>query len=79
MKIKNTVMKTKSDLGRLSDWLRRDGEVRELENIPPTELDFWQGYGAEYVPDTFKGIQSSEHRYLQGIKTTMATFFKTIS
>ncbi|WAQ98503.1 hypothetical protein MAR_022876 [Mya arenaria] len=39
MKIKNTVANIKSNLGRVSDWLRRDWEDRELENIPPTELD----------------------------------------
>jgi hypothetical protein len=70
----NTKSKTKSDIGKFTKWLREDGEVRQIEDIPPKELDIFfsrfllstrkEKNNEEFEPVTLRGFKSSLSRYL---------------
>ena len=75
MKNKNTKSKTTSDLKNFKEWMRNENlnEDRNLEDIPPRELDMYLARffltvrkqdKEEYEPDTLKSFQSSFLRYL---------------
>ena len=75
MKNKNTKSKTTSDLKNFKEWMRNENlnEDRNLEDIPPRELDMYLARffltvrkqdKEEYEPDTLKSFQSSFQRYL---------------
>lgn len=69
-----TSMKTKSDLKKVNEWLRSDGESREIENIEPEQLDIYLSRlllsirntktDKELEPTTLQGIYASVRRYL---------------
>ena len=75
MKNKNMKSKTTSDLKNFKEWMRNENlnEDRNLEDIPPRELDMYLARffltirkqdKEEYEPDTLKSFQSSFQRYL---------------
>ena len=72
-KNKNTKRKTESDLKTWYTWCAKHGETRELEDIPPTELDRLLGHffvtvrkkdGSLYEPDTLSSFHRSTDRHL---------------
>ena len=74
-KPKNTVKKTKSDVGIFKRWLAQavPTETRELEEISAVQLNsyLWSFYltvkkrdGENYEPDSLLGIKNSIDRYL---------------
>ena len=72
-KNKNTKRKTESDLKTWYTWCAKHGETRELEDIPPTELDRLLGHffvtvrkkdGSLYEPDTLSSFHRSIDRHL---------------
>ena len=71
---KQTLAKTKSDINKFKLFLVKENEDRDIENIPPRELDihicrFFMNIknrqGADYEPHTLKGFQASIQRYLR--------------
>jgi hypothetical protein len=70
----NTKSKTKSDIGKFTKWIREDGEDRNIEDIPPKELDIFfsrfllsarkEKSNDEFEPVTLRGFKSSLARYL---------------
>ena len=69
----NTKRKTESDLRKWYQWCEKHGEKRDLQNIPPTELDRLLGHffisvrksdGSKYEPDTLTSLQRSIDRHL---------------
>ena len=72
-KNKNTKRKTESDLKTWYLWCAKHGETRELNDIPPTELNRLLGHffvtvcrndGSLYEPDTLSSFQRSIDRHL---------------
>ena len=72
-KNKNNKRKTESDLKTWYSWCAKHGETRELNDIPPTELDRLLGHffvtvrrkdGSLYEPDTLSSFQRSIDRHL---------------
>ena len=73
MKNENTTRKTKSDLKLFVDWLRKENELRNVENIEKEKLDQYLARfflsvrnrkREEHEPDTIKSFQASISRYL---------------
>lgn len=69
----NTRRKTESDLRKFNDYLTKNGEHRNPEEIPVYDLDMHlarffmnakKASGDDYEPDTLKSIQGSVNRYL---------------
>ncbi|XP_060594430.1 uncharacterized protein LOC132748809 [Ruditapes philippinarum] len=70
----STVSKTRSDIKKFREWLKIDGEDRDIENIDPKELDMYLSRfiltvrntknDEELEPSTIQGIISSIRRYL---------------
>ena len=72
-KNKNNKRKTESDLKTWYSWCAKHGETRELNDIPPTELDRLLGHffvtvrrkgGSLYKPDTLSSFQRSIDHHL---------------
>ena len=73
MKNKNTSRKTASDLKLIQSYFLSLGEIRDVEDIPPADLNLSlarfflnvrKSDGGEYEPDSLKGFQSSLARHL---------------
>ena len=71
---KGTARKTLSDIRTLTQFLEKKNEKREIENIPPKELNNYlsqffisarKSDGAEYEPSTLKGQFCSFNRHLK--------------
>lgn len=69
----NTRRKTESDLRKFNDYLTKNGEHRNPEEIPVYDLDMHlarffmnakKASGEDYEPDTLKSIQGSVNHYL---------------
>eukprot|EP00105_Crassostrea_gigas_P032800 XP_011455947.1 PREDICTED: uncharacterized protein LOC105348291 isoform X1 [Crassostrea gigas] len=69
----NTRRKTESDLRKFNDYLTKNGEHRNPEEIPVYDMDMHlarffmnakKASGEDYEPDTLKSIQGSVNRYL---------------
>ena len=69
----NTKRKTESDLRKWQQWCAKHGERRELNDIPPLELDKLLSHffitvrkndGTHYEPDTLTSFQRSIDRHL---------------
>ena len=78
-KNKATVKKTDSDVKKVKEWLFEDGEIRDLEEIPPKELAVLLSRfllstkknkptsikdSDQFEPSTLRGILGSVMRYL---------------
>lgn len=72
----NTAKKTKSDLNVWNRWCSSIGEAREIQNIPPSELDrllchFFINVrkqdGTEFEPGTLTSFQRSFGRHLRDV------------
>ena len=72
----NTAKKTKTDLNVWKRWCSSIGEARELENIPPSELDrllchffinIKKQDGTEFEPSTLTSFQRSFGRHLRDL------------
>ena len=70
----DTRKKTKSDMALLSSFMAKEKENRQLEEIPPQELDNYlsrfllsvrKKNGDEYEPSTLRGFIASIERYLK--------------
>jgi len=91
-KPKNTISKTKSDVGIFKRWLRETlpSDNRDLESIPPSQLNsFLRSFyltvkkinGEEYEPDSLCAIKNSLDRHLNekgyGVSICRGEEFKT--
>ena len=70
----NTRKKTKNDMALLSSFMAKEKENRQVEEIPPQELDNYlsrfllsvrKKNGDEYEPSTLGGFIASIERYLK--------------
>lgn len=70
----NTRKKTKNDMALLSSFMAKEKENRQVEEIPPQELDNYlsrfllsvrKKNGDEYEPSTLRGFIASIERYLK--------------
>ena len=70
----NTRKKTKNDMALLSSFMVKEKENRQVEEIPPQELDNYlsrfllsvrKKNGDEYEPSTLRGFIASIERYLK--------------
>ena len=70
----NTRKKAKNDMALLSSFMAKEKENRQVEEIPPQELDNYLGRflpsvrkknGDEYEPSTLRGFIASIERYLK--------------
>ena len=89
----NTLKKTKSDLAIINQFLKSKGETREINHIPPHELNeiicmfllsVRRKDGSEYEPSSLRGMVASIDRHLKDnyYPTTITNgdeFYKTRS
>ena len=70
----NTRKKAKNDMALLSSFMAKEKENRQVEEIPPQELDNYlsrfllsvrKKNGDEYEPSTLRGFIASIERYLK--------------
>ena len=71
---KNTLAKTRQDVKLVKDYLKQKGESRDIENIPPVELNQLLSLfimsvrkkdGTQYEPASLRAFISSLDRYLK--------------
>ncbi|KXJ06675.1 Uncharacterized protein KIAA1958 [Exaiptasia diaphana] len=71
---RNTLSKTRRDIGLLNEFLQNKGEERILEQIPPSELNNYisefivvvrRKDGEEFEPSSLRGLICSFNRYLK--------------
>ena len=74
---KNTQRKMYSDVALMKSFLPNENETRQLQDIPPPELDAYlsrfllsvrEMSGDEYEPTTLRGIIASVERYLRNLR-----------
>lgn len=77
---KSTVRKTKGDTKVLHDWLKRNGDFRDMSEIPAQDLNIFLSRfflsvrtleNNEYEPTTLRGMLSSFNRYLKEQKSSI--------
>ena len=83
---KNTQRKMHSDVVLMKSFLPNENETRQLQDIPPPELDAYlsrfllsvrKKSGDEYEPTTLRGIIASVERYLKTYDYSESTYRRT--
>ena len=81
----NTRKKTKNDMALLSSFMAKEKENRQVEEIPPQELDNYlsrfllsvrKKNGDEYEPSTLRGFIASIERYLKKCRYSESVIYQ---